>query len=78
MTTSRRSSLRFRTSDIEADRVFGDGEQVFVKWTITGTFTGEPWEGIAATGSSIELEGMDCFTVRDGLIRPQLHPLRRR
>lgn len=53
---------------IAADRLFGDGEQVFVKWTITGTFTGSPWQGIAATGSAIRLEGMDCFTVRDDLV----------
>ena len=52
---------------IEADRIVGDGETVFVKWRITGTFSGGRWNGIDPTGTAIELDGMDCFTIRDGL-----------
>lgn len=54
---------------IEIDRIVGEGETVFVKWRATGTFTGQPYMGIEATGKPIELEGIDCFTVREGLIR---------
>jgi predicted ester cyclase len=53
---------------IEAERVAGDEETVFVKWHLSGTFSGEPWMGVEPTGSRIELDGMDCFTVRNGLV----------
>ena len=53
---------------IEAERIAGDDETVFVKWRMTGTFSGGPWLGIEPTGTRVELHGMDCFTVRDGLV----------
>ena len=53
---------------IEAERIAGDDETVFVKWHLSGTFSGARWMGIEPTGSRIELDGMDCFTVRDGLV----------
>jgi predicted ester cyclase len=52
---------------IEADRIVGDDETCFVKWRLTATFSGTPWLGIEPTGDRIELEGMDCFTFRDGV-----------
>jgi glyoxylase-like metal-dependent hydrolase (beta-lactamase superfamily II)/predicted ester cyclase len=40
-----------------------------VQWRMTGTFAGpEPFNGIAPTGSRVELEGCDVLTVEDGLI----------
>ncbi|MEA2157755.1 MAG: hypothetical protein QOD66_135 [Solirubrobacteraceae bacterium] len=51
---------------IEAEHIAGEGETVFVKWRMTGTFSGAPWQGIEPTGNRIELHGMDCFTFRDG------------
>lgn len=53
---------------IEIDRIVGDDETVFVKWRATGTFTGQPFQGIDPTGKPVEVEGVDCFTVREGLI----------
>ena len=53
---------------IEVEHIVGEGETVFVKWCVTGTFSGQPWMGIEPTGSSIELDGMDCITIRDGLV----------
>jgi steroid delta-isomerase-like uncharacterized protein len=53
---------------IEAERIAGDDETVFVKWRLTGTFSGGPWSGIEPTGSRVDLHGMDCFTIRDGLV----------
>lgn len=44
------------------------GDDVFARWRMTGTFTGENFEGIAATGSRIELDGIDHFVIRDGAI----------
>jgi steroid delta-isomerase-like uncharacterized protein len=52
---------------IEAQRIVGERDTVFVKWRVTGTFSGAPWMGIEPTGSRIELDGMDCFTFRDGV-----------
>ena len=53
---------------IEPERIAADGEAVFVKWTMTGTFNGASWQGIEPTGDRIELKGIDCFTVREGRI----------
>jgi steroid delta-isomerase-like uncharacterized protein len=53
---------------IQAEHIAADGEIVFVKWHMTGTFSGTPWMGIEPTGDRIELDGIDCFTIRDGLV----------
>jgi predicted ester cyclase len=49
---------------IEARQIAGDGDTVFVRWHVTGTFSGAPWMGIEPTGSRVALDGMDCFTFR--------------
>ena len=41
---------------------------MFVKWRLTGTFTGGTWMGIEPNGASIALDGMDCFSFRDGVV----------
>jgi steroid delta-isomerase-like uncharacterized protein len=53
---------------VEPERIAADGETVFVKWRIGGTFNGAPWQGIEPTGDRIELHGIDCFTFHDGRI----------
>jgi len=53
---------------MEPERIVGEGEIVFVKWRLTGTFSGASWMGIAPTGTRLELRGMDCITVRNGLV----------
>ena len=45
-----------------------DGENVFVRWRITGTHTGGELEGIVPTGARLDLDGVDHFVVRDGTI----------
>jgi predicted ester cyclase len=45
-----------------------EGERCAVRWTLRGTFAGEPFLGYAPTGARIELAGCDVLTVRDGLI----------
>ena len=46
------------------------GEKAAVRWGATGTFTGPgKFEGLTATGASVQIEGLDLFTIRDGLIR---------
>jgi hydroxyacylglutathione hydrolase len=44
-------------------------DKVVIRWRTTGTFCGGPFQGIAATGARISLEGCDMLTVEDGLIR---------
>ena len=54
---------------IEATHIAESGEEtVFVKWHTSGTFNGGPWNGIEPTGDRLEIDGMDCFTIRDGLV----------
>ena len=46
------------------------GDYAAVRWRATGTFTGPvKFEGLEATGTRIEIEGLDLLTIRDGLIR---------
>lgn len=41
---------------------------VFVRWRMTGTHTGGEFEGLAATGTRVDLDGVDQFVVRDGRV----------
>jgi glyoxylase-like metal-dependent hydrolase (beta-lactamase superfamily II) len=43
-------------------------DRAAVRWRLRGTFVGEPYMGIAATGAPLELEGVDVLIVRDGKI----------
>jgi steroid delta-isomerase-like uncharacterized protein len=51
---------------MELRGVVEDGEDVLLRWTLTGTHTGAPFQGINPTGKRIELDGMDHMTIRDG------------
>jgi predicted ester cyclase len=53
---------------IRAEHMAAEGETVLVKWRIDGTFSGRPWLGIRSTGTRVTMHGMDCMTVRDGLV----------
>jgi steroid delta-isomerase-like uncharacterized protein len=45
------------------------GDKAAVRWSATGTFTGEEkFQGIAATGAEVKLEGLDLLTIEDGQI----------
>jgi steroid delta-isomerase-like uncharacterized protein len=41
------------------------GEEVFVRWRMTGTHTGL-FQGIRPTGKAVDLAGFDQMTIRDG------------
>ncbi len=45
------------------------GDDVFVQWRITGTHSAAAWQGIAPTGKSIVLDGIDHFVVREGKVK---------
>src|SRR3954469_7739363 len=51
---------------IEIQALAEQGDHVFVRWHMTGTHTGAPWEGVVPSGKRIELDGIDNFTFRDG------------
>lgn len=48
------------------EAVVEDGETVLLRWHLTGTHTGAPFQGIAPTGKAVALDGMDHMTIRDG------------
>ena len=54
---------------LEVLSMVAEGDEVAVRWRATGTFDGEgKFEGLAPNGRSVELEGLDLLTVRDGKI----------
>jgi predicted SnoaL-like aldol condensation-catalyzing enzyme len=52
------------------DALIGDGDLATIRWTITGTHTG-PFFGVAATGRTIQVSGMDILRVADGKLVEQ-------
>ena len=48
------------------DAIMGDGDLVMIRWTITGTHTGT-FFGVAPTGKSITVSGMDNLRVENHL-----------
>ena len=59
-------SARFPTSTMEVISTTSEGERCGVHWRARGTFAGEDYNGIAPTGSRLDLEGFDLLTVREG------------
>lgn len=53
---------------LEIQGLAAQGEDVFVRWEMSGTFNGAKFNGIAATGARIELGGIDHFVIRDDAI----------
>src|SRR3954471_10549076 len=54
---------------LEALSMVAEGDEVAVRWRATGTFDGTGrFEGLAPNGRSVELEGLDLLTVKDGKI----------
>jgi len=53
---------------LEIERAAAADETVFLQWRLTGTFSGGSWNGVEATGAQIDVRGMDCMTVRDGVL----------
>jgi hypothetical protein len=65
------SSLIAAAPDVHWDvkTIVTEGDIGFVRWHLTGTFTGESILGFAATGSKFALDGMDNFVFEDGTIK---------
>jgi len=58
----------FPDLEFEILDVVAEGDKAAVRWRAAGTFTGGSFEGMIANGSSVEMEGCDVLTIRDGLI----------
>lgn len=54
--------------EMTVGRVVADERTAVVEWRLSGSFSGAPLEGIDPTGSHVELRGVDCVEVEDGLI----------
>lgn len=53
---------------IHVEKNAGEGDTVFVRWRLNGTATGQPWRGIECSGTRLDIQGVDCFTVRNGKV----------
>jgi steroid delta-isomerase-like uncharacterized protein len=54
---------------LEIEHITEDDGHAVVQWRAVGTFTGTPFQGIHATGRSVELRGCDVMRVEDGRLR---------
>jgi ketosteroid isomerase-like protein len=53
----------------EVTDIVTEGDKSTVRWRAAGTFDGEgKFEGMLPMGSTVELEGIDMVTVKDGLL----------
>ena len=49
--------------------VVAEGDRAAVRWRATGTFDGSgKFEGMLPTGESVDIEGCDVLTIRDGKV----------
>lgn len=53
--------------EIEIVAIAGEGDDVLVRWHMTGTHTGTLL-GIAPTGKTLSIDGIDHFVIRDGKV----------
>ncbi len=53
---------------MRVDSLVEQGDDVFVHWHLTGTHTGAPFSGIAATGREVAIDGIDHFVLRSGTV----------
>jgi steroid delta-isomerase-like uncharacterized protein len=54
---------------IEVLQVVGDETHAVVQWHAHGTFTGAPFQGIHATGRSVDLRGCDVMEFDNGKLK---------
>ena len=49
-------------------RVVAGESSAAVEWRMTGTFSGDQFQGVDATGKAIDVRGLDLMEIEDGLI----------
>jgi len=53
----------------EVADMISEGDRVAVHWRASGTFSGEPLQGIRSNGARLSTSGVDVLRVENGLIR---------
>lgn len=53
---------------IEVEAIAADAGTAAVKWRATGTFTGQPFQGVTANGRTIDLRGIDFMEIESGRV----------
>jgi steroid delta-isomerase-like uncharacterized protein len=56
----------FPDAEMTVTRLAAGQSEVAVEWRMSATFTGEPFQGVEATGRPIELRGIDLIEIEDG------------
>ena len=60
----------FPDFEFEILDVMSAGEKAAVRWRARGSFTGDAhFEGLAPNGATVDVQGCDVLTIRDGLIQ---------
>jgi len=54
----------FPDVQIDIEEMIGEGDKIVVQWTFHGTHRG-PFQGIPATGTAVEWDGLDLYTITD-------------
>jgi steroid delta-isomerase-like uncharacterized protein len=57
----------FPDLEMTITRIAAGQSEVAVEWRLSATFTGEPFQGVEATGRPIELRGIDLIEIEDRL-----------
>ena len=60
-------TVAFPDVQITIEEMIGEGDKVAILWTFQGTHRG-PFQGIPATGKSVDWAGLDLYTITDGKI----------
>jgi steroid delta-isomerase-like uncharacterized protein len=53
---------------IDVDELFDNAERAALRYTLSGTHTGEPLLGVAADGRELAISGVNTYRIEDGKI----------
>lgn len=59
----------FPDFDLDVQSIVAEEQHAVVQWRATGTFKGTPFQGIHATGRSVQLQGCDAMRFEDGKLK---------
>jgi steroid delta-isomerase-like uncharacterized protein len=59
----------FPDIQIFVDKTIAVGDTVVLRWSATGTYSGEPLKGIEPNGNRVHISGLASMRVSDGLLR---------
>jgi steroid delta-isomerase-like uncharacterized protein len=60
----------FPDFEMEIVEIVAEGEKAAVRWRATGSFNGDAnFEGLAPNGATVNVQGCDVLTIRDGRVQ---------